>query len=137
MNKYRDQGNRDGFQAMRAEMQTIQTVSDEQLELVLTDEQMEQCRALRAQIQERFRSQRGGRCPPGSGRILSWGYVGADPAASASVQEIEQHGTHGASSDEDALLVCDVVRRVRHAYPALVGVGDAKEKHYAGHFLLE
>lgn len=66
VSKYQGQGNREGFQAMRAEMLKIRTETDEQLELVLTGEQMEQYRALRTRIQERFRSQRRGRRPPGS-----------------------------------------------------------------------
>ena len=64
--KYQGQGNREGFQAMRAGMQTIQAETDERLELVLTGAQMEQYRALRTRIQERFRSQRGRRRPPGN-----------------------------------------------------------------------
>jgi len=64
--KYQGQRNREGFQAMRAEMQAIQTETDQQLELVLTGVQMEQYRALRTRIQERFRSQRRERRPPGS-----------------------------------------------------------------------
>jgi hypothetical protein len=67
VNKYQGQGNREGFQAMRVQMQDIQTETDGQLELVLTKDQMEHYHALRSRIQERFRSQRGGRRPP-SGR---------------------------------------------------------------------
>ena len=66
MNKYRGQRNREGFQAMRAEMQDIQAETEGQLELVLTKEQMAQYRALRTRLEERFRSRRGGRRPPGS-----------------------------------------------------------------------
>ena len=66
MNKYRGQRNREGSQAMRAEMQDIQAETGEQLELVLTQDQMAQYRALRTRLGERFRSQRGGRRPPSS-----------------------------------------------------------------------
>jgi Spy/CpxP family protein refolding chaperone len=64
--RYQGQRNREGVQAIRAEMQAIRTEADEQLELVLTAEQMEQYHALRARLQERFRSQRRGRRPPRS-----------------------------------------------------------------------
>ena len=66
MAKSRGQQNRDGFQAMRTEMEAVRAEMDEQLELVLTQEQMERYHALRARLQERFRSQRGGRRPQGS-----------------------------------------------------------------------
>ena len=66
MNKYAGQRNREGFQAMRAQMQDIQAETEEQLDLVLTQDQMDQYRALRTRLGERFRSQRGGRRPPGS-----------------------------------------------------------------------
>lgn len=66
MNKYAGQRNREGFQAMRAEMQDIQAETEEQLDLVLTQDQMAQYRASRTRLGERFRSQRGGRRPPGS-----------------------------------------------------------------------
>jgi hypothetical protein len=66
MAKYRGQQNRNGFQAMRPEMEAVRAEMDEQLELVLTQQQMERYHALRARLQERFRSQRGGRRPQGS-----------------------------------------------------------------------
>lgn len=66
MAKSRGQQNRDGFQAMRTEMAAVRAEMDEQLELVLNQEQMERYHALRARLQERFRSQRGGRRPQGS-----------------------------------------------------------------------
>ncbi len=63
--KYRAQGNREGFQSMRGEMEAIRAETDEQLEVVLTPDQMDQFRALRARMQERLRAQRGMRRPPG------------------------------------------------------------------------
>ena len=66
MAQYRGQQNRDGFQAMRTEMEAVRAEMDQQLELVLNQEQMERYHALRARLQERWRSQRGGRRPQGS-----------------------------------------------------------------------
>lgn len=61
----RGQQNRAGVQAMRTEMEAVRAEMDQQLELVLTQEQMERYHALRARLQERWRSQRGGRRPQG------------------------------------------------------------------------
>jgi len=66
MAKHRGQQDRDGFRAMRTEMEAARTEMDEQLELVLNPEQLAQYHAMRMRFQERFRSQRGGRRPHGS-----------------------------------------------------------------------